>query len=169
MADDSMRIVSLLPSITEIIAAVGLHEQLVGITHECDFPPLVVKDLSVVTTTEISPHTMSQDEINTAVNGSLMNGHSLYGLDEAMLAKTKATHVFTQALCDVCAVSFTKVASTCTKILGDNPHVVSLEPTSLEEVFTTISVVGKVCGKEDEAASLTATLRGKLRLIGDGE
>lgn len=91
------RIVSLLPSITEIVAALGMGSCLVGRTHECDFPPRVVEGVAVVTSSGISPHSMSQEEIHRAVCGSLAAGHSLYGLDEDVLARVEPTVVLTQA------------------------------------------------------------------------
>ena len=74
-----MRIVSLLPSLTEICAHLGLSDSVVGITHGCDYPPEAVEGKTVVTSTSINPYTMSQAEIHTIVTGALAQGHSLYG------------------------------------------------------------------------------------------
>lgn len=166
-----LRIVSLLPSITEILSAIGAAEQIVGITHECDYPPEVASRAVVVTTSEINPHTMSQEEIHEAVCGSLKNGHSLYGISKEALRSVNADIIFTQQLCDVCAVSYPVVLESCAQIvagppvpvsLGDTeltcglddlslyPRVVSLEPTNLEDVLKTILIAGKELGLERE-------------------
>ena len=124
---EPIRIASLLPSLTEIIAAIpSLRSKIVAVTHECDYPPDVTSKSTAITTSFINPKTMSQAEIDKRVKGSLAVGHSLYGLDEAKLKAADPTIVFTQALCDVCAVAFPKVLSTCAKVLGDNPRVVSI-------------------------------------------
>ncbi|CAM9320122.1 unnamed protein product, partial [Choristocarpus tenellus] len=153
----SLRVVSLLPSLTEIVCMVEeLQNSLVGVTHECDYPPDVVKRCERVTTSEINPHTMSQEEIDRRVRGSLAMGHSLYGLDETKLAKADPTIVFTQALCDVCAPAYPMVLATCAKILGENPKIVSIEPGSLAEVVDSVRLVGRETGlaEQGEAAAL---------------
>ena len=123
-----MRIISLLPSLTEICGALGLADNLVGITHGCDYPLEAVAGKQVVTSSVVSPYTMSQAEIHEIVTGALANGHSLYGLDPDLVKAADADIVLTQALCDVCAVSYPKVLSTCAKVLTDErPRVVSLE------------------------------------------
>lgn len=99
-----MRIISLLPSLTEIVAALDLGDSLVGITHSCDYPPETVAGKLVVTSTEVSPYTMSQEEIHKMVSGTLANGHSLYGLDAGLIEASDADVILTQALCDVYVV-----------------------------------------------------------------
>ena len=154
-----MRIISLLPSLTEICGALGLADNLVGITHGCDYPLEAVAGKQVVTSSVVSPYTMSQAEIHEIVTGALANGHSLYGLDPDLVKAADADIVLTQALCDVCAVSYPKVLSTCAKVLTDErPRVVSLEPTDLEEVLSTIIQVGDAAGVSARAAELVASL-----------
>ncbi len=82
---DSLRIVSLLPSITEVLSSLGVANQLVGITHECDYPKEALEGAQVVTVSDISPHTMTQAQIHESVCGSLVNGHSLYGINKQVL------------------------------------------------------------------------------------
>ena len=135
-----MRIVSLLPSLTEIVAALGLGDSIVGLTHSCDYPREAVEGKAIVTSSEISPYSMSQAEIHSIVCGALANGHSLYGLDAQLIEAADPDIILTQALCDVCAVSYQKVLSTCAKVLaGDEarPRVISIEPTTYEEVLNT--------------------------------
>jgi iron complex transport system substrate-binding protein len=146
-----LRIVSLLPSITEVLSALGVDHQIVGITHECDYPERALEGATVVTVSDISPHKMTQEEIHQQVTGSLMQGHSLYGLNGDVLRSLKPDIIFTQSLCDVCAVSYPVVTSTCAKIFGgenesngsSSPKIVSLEPNNLKDVLDTFLVAGR--------------------------
>lgn len=105
---------------------------------------------------------MSQAEIHSIVCGALANGHSLYGLDAQLIEAADPDIILTQALCDVCAVSYPKVLSTCAKVLaGDEarPRVISIEPTTYDEVLNTILHVGEVCGALPQARQLVASLQ----------
>ncbi|CAM9170713.1 unnamed protein product, partial [Phaeothamnion confervicola] len=158
------RIVSLLPSITEIIGD-GLEQRLVGVTHECDFPPEVVSECARVTTSDINPHKMSQAEIEKAVVGSLATGHSLYGLREDVLAELRPTLVLTQALCDVCAPSFPVVLSTVARVLGDKPRIVSIEPGTLADVIDSVRTVGREAGAAEAAETAAGRLESGFEAI----
>src|SRR5204862_6177023 len=103
-----MRIVSLLPSTTEIVCALGLDAELVGITHECDYPRSVV-DKPRLTASRISHETMTSAEIDHAVRSQLDGHGSIYDLDEARLRDLKPELILTQAVCEVCAVSYNRV------------------------------------------------------------
>ena len=122
-----MRIVSLLPSATEIVAALGLNDQLVGVTHECDYPPFV-KSLPKVTRTLI-PHDASSSRIDTLVRERLQTQKALYTLDMPMLEKLRPNLIVTQALCDVCAVAEDEVREAACTLPG-LPRVINLEPTT---------------------------------------
>ncbi|UPQ97743.1 Fe/B12 periplasmic-binding domain-containing protein [Chloropicon primus] len=139
---EEVRVVSLLPSLTEIVAQLGKGEQLVGITHECDFPPDVVMGKKVVTESFVDPKA-SQREINDRVVESLAQNNSLYALREGAFRDARPTHVLTQSLCDVCAVNFEQVKSKCSRLLADDPYkLLSVEPQTLRDVRDSIQVVG---------------------------
>src|SRR5579871_344624 len=129
-----MRIVSLLPSATEILCALGLESQLVGVTHECDYPPSVLS-LPKVTRTLI-PHDASSQQIDALVRERLKTQRALYTLDMPILEGLRPDLLVTQALCDVCAVAEAEVQEAACRLPG-SPRVLNLEPMSLEEVFMT--------------------------------
>ncbi|TWT91337.1 Periplasmic binding protein [Neorhodopirellula pilleata] len=119
-----MRIVSLLPSATEIVCSLGLREQLVGVTHECDFPA-GVESLPKVTRTLI-PHDASSAEIDSLVRERLKTERALYSLDLKMLRKLEPDLIVTHALCDVCAVAEREVNEAACSLPG-SPRVINLD------------------------------------------
>jgi iron complex transport system substrate-binding protein len=151
-----MRVVSLLPSATEIVYGVGAGDQLVGVTHECDYP-LKARSLPALTSS-LLPAELDAAGIDRHVRASVHAGSSLYGLDDAKLAALEPDLIITQELCAVCAVSYEIVDRAAKRLRGD-PRVVSLEPSSLEDVFSTIAFVGDLVGARDGAAELIAGLR----------
>lgn len=160
-----MRIVSLLPSATEIVYALGLGDHLVGRTHECDYPPEVA-DVPVVSTAAGEGAEVDADsrEIHDRVTEAMHGGSSLYRLDTALLADLRPDLVLTQELCDVCAVSYREVTDAVHAIDGDTT-VVSLEPHSIEGILNTVSTVGAFAEAEDEAVGLVEMLRERLGVI----
>ena len=158
-----MRIVSLLPSATEIVCALGLGDELVGITHECDWPPEVAG--KPVMTRSVHDHgRRSSREIHDLVGASVHGGSSLYALDEAALEAAEPDLILTQELCAVCAVSYREVNEVARAIDADI-QVVSLEPTSLEGVLNTIATVGAMTEAEDQAVELVESLRARLGAV----
>ena len=160
-----MKIVSLLPSATEIVCALGLADSLVGVTHECDYPP-EVKGKPVLTASRIDGQGLTSAEIEHAVSTRLGGHQSLYRLDEERLRALQPDLVLTQELCDVCAVSYAEVQQAA-RMLDVGTRVVSLEPTTLEEVFATIELVGRLTDRTAPATALVASLRARVAVVRD--
>jgi iron complex transport system substrate-binding protein len=154
-----MRIVSLLPSATEIVFALGLGDELVGRTHECDYPP-AASSVPVVTADTSGGRQGSRD-IHLRVSAAVHGGSSIYRLDRAALAAARPDVILTQELCAVCAVSYREVAEEV-RALRSSATIVSLEPTSVEGILNTISTVGAMTEAEDEAVGLVELLRERL-------
>lgn len=157
-----MRVCSLLPSATEIVCALGVGERLVGVSHECDYPPEVAA-LPKLTWSNISP-TLSSAAIDAAVSAALANGDGLYGLDVATLERLRPSLVLTQRLCDVCAVSADHVQAAI-ETLASKPRVLYLEPHSLEDILCNIGQVAAALGHPDRAGALVADLRSRIEAI----
>ena len=158
-----MRIVSLLPSATEIVHFVGAGDALVGVTHECDYPP-GVENLPKLTGTSIDQHSMTSGEIDAAVGERLTDSKSIYSLDAKLLEELNPDLVLTQGLCDVCAVS-SDVVEQATAGLSDMPHVLSMNPTTVYEVLGVIVEVGDVVGRGGEARAKVDALRERLARV----
>ena len=163
-----MRIISLLPSATEIVCALGLSEALVGVTHECDYPP-VARTRPIVTHSLLDHERATSEEIDQAVRQQLRDGLSLYELDYALLAQLAPDLVLTQALCEVCAVAYGDVERAIRDIsaAGDSlaPRVLSLEPHGLEDILATIEYVGAAAGVAQRAATLVSALRARIERV----
>jgi len=157
-----MRIVSLLPSATEIVCGLGLRESLVGVTHECDYPA-DVEELPKVTRTLI-PHDASSGEIDTLVRDQLQTDRALYSLDREVLAEIQPDLIVTQALCDVCAVAESEVQAVAQSLPGQ-PQVVNLEPSSLADVWECIRRVGVAADCERAAEEVVASLESRVERV----
>ena len=158
-----MRIVSLLPSATEIICAIGLEDELVAVTHECDWPPSILGKPVVTHDASGGPPPGSR-AIHDRVTAAMHGGSSLYRLDEEALAAAEPDLIITQELCRVCAVSYEDVNAVVKRIAADT-NVVSLEPTSIEGILHTISTIGAMTEAEDAALALVASLRERLGAV----
>lgn len=157
-----MRIVSLLPSATEIVCALGLEEHLVGVTHECDFPPSV-RRLPAVTRTLI-PADATSGEIDALVRARLTTGGALYTLDLPVLEALRPDLIVTQALCDVCAVAEQEVRAAACALPG-GPRVINLEPQRLADVFAAIRQVARAAGVEAAADIVVARLEARVAAV----
>src|SRR4051812_4625826 len=140
-----MRIVSLLPSATEIVCALGLEGALVGVTHECDYPASVA-GLPRLTASRISHETMTSAEIDHAVRSQLDGHGSIYELDEERMRALRPDLILTQELCEVCAVSYKQVERAA-RMFDADVRVVSLEPNTIEDIFENLRTVGQLTGK----------------------
>lgn len=160
--DPAIRIVSLLPSATEIICDLGLGANLVGVSHECDFPTNV-RDLPIVTSSVI-PKDAPSSAIDRLVREHLRKFKALYQLDLDLLRELQPDVIVTQALCDVCAVSAEDVEAAVDN-LPSRPTVINLEPMSLEDLFVTILEVGRVAGIEQRALARVNDLRGRISAV----
>ncbi len=151
-----MRIVSLLPSATEIVFALGGGDELVGRSPECDYPPEAL-DVPVVSRNRIDPNVLSSGEIDAMVARHVADGGSLYQVDEDALRMARPDLILTQALCDVCAASMHDVIAVAAR-LDHRPEVLSLDPRDLRQVFESIVRVGDAIGRHREADELAAGL-----------
>ena len=158
-----MRIVSLLPSTTEIVCALGLEDALVGITHECDYPASVAVKPRL-TASRISHETMSSKEIDHAVRSQLDGHGSIYDLDEVRLRALNPDLILTQELCDVCAVSYQTVERAA-RMFETDVRVVSLEPNTIGDIFQNIRLVGELTARKNEADRVILDLTSRLDRI----
>ncbi len=157
-----MNIISLLPSATEIVCALGLEDQLVGVTHECDYPPSV-KRLPKVTRTLI-PHDTSSQEIDYLVRERLKTQAALYSLDIEVLEHLQPDLIVTQSLCDVCAVAEAEVQEAACRLPGQ-PRILNLEPMSLLDMFETLRMVGRAAEREEQALHVVQDLQARVEAV----
>jgi iron complex transport system substrate-binding protein len=158
-----VRIVSLVPSATEIVFALGLGDELVGVSEDCDYPP-DVRHIPVVSRRAQDLSTATSGQINAAVERSMHDHVPLYELDDAALASAEPDLILTQELCRVCAVGYREVNEVARQLDGD-VSVVSLEPTSIEGILNSIQTVGAMTEAEDAAVDVVEGLRERLKAV----
>ncbi len=158
------RIVSLLPSATEIVCALGLREHLVGISHECDYPTSV-RGLPVLTATNVDPHATS-DEIDRQVRALVGQGLSVYRIDEAKLRELAPDLIVTQDVCEVCAVSFEEVQKATCALLGAPVTLCSLSPLTVKDVLADVVRIAEAAGVPERGRALQAELEARLVRLG---
>jgi iron complex transport system substrate-binding protein len=159
-----MRIASLVPSATEMLFALGLGGDVVAVTHECDHPP-AARELPQLTAT-VLPAGLSAGEIDAAVKSVVGEGRALYSLDEERLAELAPDLIVTQAVCDVCAVSFEDVVAVAARLPG-RPRVLQQDPSALGEVLEDVTRLGAATAIEDRARQLRDELEGRLAAVRD--
>jgi iron complex transport system substrate-binding protein len=157
------RIVSLLPAATEIAAALGLMEQVVGVSHECDFPG-EANERPRVTHCPVHNAGLTSGEVDEWVRGSLRDNGTIYTIDEPLLRELRPDVILTQKLCDVCAVGYGTVARLAESLPGP-PRVVNLEPSSLFDIFDDIRRVAEVCGVSERAEKMLARLSERVEMV----
>src|SRR5213594_782079 len=150
------RIVSLLPAATEIAAALGLMEQVVGVSHECDFPG-EANERPRVTHCPVHNAGLTSGEVDEWVRRALREDGTIYTIDEPLLRKLRPDVILTQKLCDVCAVDYDTVAKLAQTLPGP-PRVVNLEPKSLADIFGDIRRVADACDARERAEKLIVNL-----------
>ena len=146
-----MRIVSLVPHATELLFALGAGPQVVGVTHECDFPPAALTLARV--TRDVLPSGLSAGEIDAAVRERTLEGEAIYELDRDGLAALQPDMIVTQALCPVCAVSYEEVAEVA-KTLPSSPKVIALDPHTLGETLADVRTLAQATGLRDAGVEL---------------
>jgi iron complex transport system substrate-binding protein len=157
-----VRIASLVPSATEMLFALGLGDQVVAVTHECDYPPEAAGKRHL--TRSLVPEGLSAGEIDAEVRRLTGEGRHLYELDEPTLAELEVDLIVTQAVCEVCAVSYDDVIAVAGR-LPSRPRVISLDPSNLAEVLADIPRLGEAAGVADRAAALHEGLARRLEAV----
>jgi iron complex transport system substrate-binding protein len=160
--DNSMRIVSLLPSATEILYALGVGDQVVGITHECDFPPEAASKPALIRP-RVDP-TAAPAEIDRQVSELVARGESIYAVDADLLASLAPDLIVTQDLCHVCAASPDDLATALTRF-SRPPRVLTLTPHSLDDVWQDIIRTGEATNTRVRAETLAAELTAKVQAV----
>jgi iron complex transport system substrate-binding protein len=157
-----VRIVSLVPHATELLFALQLHAQIVAVTHECDYPPQALA-LPRVTRDALAPG-LSAAAIDAAVRGRTQRGEAIYELDEPALRALAPDLIVTQALCPVCAVSYTEVAQLAQR-MPSCPRVLSLDPHTLDDVLSDIATLAQATGRQQRGAELQADARRRIQRV----
>ena len=161
----SLRIVSLLPSATEIVCALGLREHLVGVSHECDFP-LDVVGLPILTAPKLDPRRPSR-EIDSDIRALVSAGLGVYAIDTERLAALEPDLIVTQDQCDVCAVSYSDVTAAVRTLARSSTEIVSLRPNRLEDVWHDIETIAASADVTGRGRNRAAELRGRIVALGD--
>jgi iron complex transport system substrate-binding protein len=155
-----VRICSLLPSATEIVAVLGLADRLVGVSAECDWPP-EVRGLPIVTAARIDTSDLGSLEIDRAVREAIADGRSLYAIDEGLIDALGPDLILTQDLCEVCAISSAEVGRLC-KVESE---VVSFDPRTLSETEESVLRLAERLGVPDRGAAVVAEMRAEVAQV----
>lgn len=162
---DDLRLISFFPAATEMACALGLEQQLVGVSHECDFPA-TVRIKPVVVRCALPTEKMTLAEIDVAVAEWIGSGKNLYEVDQAAVERLAPTHILTQALCEVCAPSGGEVARAL-KALPSRPHIVWFTPHCIEDIFENLRELATETKRMDAAGELIASARARLRRVAE--
>lgn len=162
-----MRICSLLPGATEILFALGLGDHIVGVTHECDYPP-DARLKPIVVRTGIDPDRLTSSEIDREVSVILAGGNNLYTLDQQALRASAPDLILTQGLCEVCALDYNHVVEAA-RSLAHPPRILSLNPHSLSELLDDIVRIGAATNADEAAARLVRSSKERIQTVGERE
>jgi len=154
-----VKIVSLVPHATELLFALGLEAEVIGVTHECDHPPRALALPKI--TRDVLPPGLSAAEIDAAVRERTERGESIYQLDEDLLGELRPDLIVTQALCPVCAVSYEEVLGVARRI-PSCPRVIALDPHTLGETFGDVRTLAEATGRREEGVALLARSAGRV-------
>lgn len=157
---NSLRILSLLPAATEIVYLLGLEKYLIGVSHECDFPPQAKKKPKV-TTSLVSNSMRSSREIDERVKKIGHRGPGVFHIKDEVLKKLRPNLILTQELCEICAIGFNEVKKAA-RVLDSDVKIISLEPETVEDILENIRLVGEICGEEKEAIRVVRGLKKRL-------
>jgi iron complex transport system substrate-binding protein len=158
-----MRICSLLPSATEVIALLGLSNELVGISHECDYPPSV-KHVPVMVEPMIPPHGLASAEIDKQVSQLVASGQRLYRLKDHLLREAQPDLILSQDLCHVCAITPDQLHDAL-RSMPNQPTVLTLNPSTVDDVIDDVVRIGDAAGRPVEGHRLATQLRDRLEAI----
>lgn len=162
-----MRICSLLPSATEIVYALGLGDQLVGVSHACDYPA-DARSKPVVSQTVRQLSHLSSDEIDAIVQQARANNNPVHWINGDLLRELRPDLILTQELCQVCAIGSGSVFETAARVLDYQPEIVSMRPASLEDIFQNILRIGRAAGVAERAEDVVAGLRQRVAFVAKG-
>ncbi|MCX5723644.1 MAG: cobalamin-binding protein [Nitrospirae bacterium] len=158
-----MRICSLLPSATEVIAALGLSDELVGISHECDYPP-AIQTLPIMVEPLVSPQGLTSAEIDRQVRQLVASGQRLYRLNDHLLQQAQPDLILTQDLCHVCAVTPDQLQDAL-RAMPHQPAILTLNPHTVHDVIDDVERIGEAAGRPEEGHRLAGQLRGRLDAV----
>ena len=164
MRDDELKICCLLPSGAEILYALGLEDQVIGVSDLCDYPPQILQTKPVVSRSRVDPSVMTSEEVEAALHDILSKGESPYELDYDWLARELPDIVFTQDLCHICEIDAGEV-NMAVKGMSVQPRVVVLQPRTFSDILDSIIEVGEVCDVPGRAAELARCLRERAEAV----
>ena len=162
-----MRICSLLPSATEIVYALGLGDQLVGVSHACDYPEDATAKAVVSRSVRQITH-LSSEEIDGIVRQARANSNPLYWIDGGLLRELKPDLIITQELCEVCAIDSGSVFETAAKVLDYQPEILTIRPNRLADIFQNVRTIASAAGEAQRGRELAESLDSRVQAVVDG-
>jgi len=162
-----MRICSLLPSATEIVYALGLGDQLVGVSHACDYPgPAMAKPVVSQSVRQITH--LTSEEIDAIVQQARANSNPLYWIDGDLLRELKPDLIITQELCEVCAIDSGSVFETAAKVLDYEPEILTIRPSLVADIVQNVRNIATSTGVAERGSELADSMQGRIQTVADG-